>query len=720
MALTREEELELEELESQLPLITKDYEDLKSQLMPEKEGPETSFPEALARSAAQGLTFGFADEATAALEAGLTSKPYEKALEESRAEYKASEEEFPVTSLVGEIGGGVGQAVGLTALTGGAGAPAAAATGAKTLSNIAKLGKIAKAALIPSVEKSALKNVGTAALSGATYGALTEAGKSEEEGFGRLKEVPMAAMTGGIVGGALGGAVEGGKKIAGGSLKLLNQLADEGKLPPSIIKTIDVIKAGKEGKGYVTEASKQRVDDAIEKAAEDAVDVITQNLDSTRAVKRQILSQVDKPIELNDSLNRLAQSLTQNADLGLSDAVPVFTRFQKLVESKLQPETSTLSATSLNDLINSLDDILRDNPNIQGQVQGTLRSGINELKTKLRLQISPSDVQQVLEQSPELKQAYLKYAGNLTPETLETSGVLSEYEKKFFSGLKRSKTARDKKLIEQGIDPASFSKEEKAALKILGKEQKSKKSAKMPKLTEQEIKQQESDIGDVLSQITGMSKQSPLGQLDHVMHKILTASEKLGVKEVLSAPEGSAEALKGKFKIFDVISGSTKETGTGKKALVRYREAAKDLDQANPEIGKQFRSVTEPAIKDLSNQKFLEGTRLGEGPRDSGALRTLLTAPAVTTAFGGNLVARALASGAASTALRPTPAVLSSLKKQIDDRLVVEPNNPVFKFVSESLENAINQKDESRRAAIINTMMQYESIRKLFKEDSNE
>jgi hypothetical protein len=727
MALTPEEENELVELEAQQAQLRTQYETIQKQLTPVEEGPETSMPEALLRSGAQGLSFGLSDEIAAlgsAVGGAVTGegfgKAYERGLEESRAEYKASEEQYPTTSLIGEIGGGIGQAVGLTALSAGTGAPAAAVTGAKTLSNIAKLGKIAKAALIPSVEKSALKNIGTAALSGATYGALTEAGKSEEEGLGRLKEVPMAALTGGAVGGALGGVLEGGKKLVGGSLELLNKAAKEGNLPPSLTKAMDVIKAGKEGKGYVTSASGQRVDDALEKAAEDSVDVIKENLNAARGVKQQILSQVDRPIELDDTLNRIAQSLTQRADEGLSDASPVLTRLQKLVESKLEPESSTLSATSLNDLINSLDDITRDKPDIQGQVQSTLKAGINELKTKLRMQIKPADIQQVLDQNPELQQAYLQYAKNLTQEALGTSPVLSEYEKRFFSGLKRSKTLKDKKLVEQGIDPAALSKEEKSALRTLGKEPKPKKPSKVSQLTEEEIKQQEADIGDVLSEITGLSKQSPLGQLDHVMHKILTASEKLGVKEVLSAPGGSAEALKGRFKIFDVISGSTKETGTGKKALARYREAIQDLDEANPEIGKQFRAVTEPAIKDLENKKFLEGSRLGEGPRDAGALRTILTAPAVTAAFGGNLVAQALASGAAKTSLRPTAAVLSSMKKQIDDRLVVEPNNPVYKFVSESLDNAINQKDESRRAAVINTMMQYESIRKLLKEDSDE
>jgi len=63
--------------------------------------------EGLARGAAQGLTFGFADEITAGLESALTDKTYEKALEESRAAYEMAEEESPIASLVGNIGGGL-------------------------------------------------------------------------------------------------------------------------------------------------------------------------------------------------------------------------------------------------------------------------------------------------------------------------------------------------------------------------------------------------------------------------------------------------------------------------------------------------------------------------------------------------------------------------------------------------------------------------------------
>ena len=82
--------------------------------------------EATARGAAQGVTLGFADELTAAVEAvpGLftgegVGARYRRAREESRARYRTAGEDYPVTYAAGEIAGGLA--------TGGAGAGRAVA-----------------------------------------------------------------------------------------------------------------------------------------------------------------------------------------------------------------------------------------------------------------------------------------------------------------------------------------------------------------------------------------------------------------------------------------------------------------------------------------------------------------------------------------------------------------------------------------------------------------
>lgn len=59
------------------------------------------------RGAAQGASFGFADEITGGLESLFTDKSYEQARDESRANYKAAENANPKSYMTGEIGGAI-------------------------------------------------------------------------------------------------------------------------------------------------------------------------------------------------------------------------------------------------------------------------------------------------------------------------------------------------------------------------------------------------------------------------------------------------------------------------------------------------------------------------------------------------------------------------------------------------------------------------------------
>lgn len=127
--------------------------------------PEISKAESAIRGGAQGLSFGFADEATARLESIAKDIPYEKALEETRAAYRQAQEANPITYTGSEFAGGA-----LTSLIPGVGQ---AATGAK-------LGRLAAI--------------------GAGTGALSGLGFSEGETAGQVaKDV--------AIGGALGGAL---------------------------------------------------------------------------------------------------------------------------------------------------------------------------------------------------------------------------------------------------------------------------------------------------------------------------------------------------------------------------------------------------------------------------------------------------------------------------------------------------------------------------------
>jgi len=127
--------------------------------------PQVSKTESALRGGAQGLSFGFADEATARLESITKDVPYEKALEETRAAYRQAQEANPITYTGSEIAGGV-----LPALIPGVGQ----ATAGASLGRLAAIG------------------AGTGALSGLGY--------SEGETAGQIaRDV--------AIGGALGGAL---------------------------------------------------------------------------------------------------------------------------------------------------------------------------------------------------------------------------------------------------------------------------------------------------------------------------------------------------------------------------------------------------------------------------------------------------------------------------------------------------------------------------------
>lgn len=127
---------------------------------------QISKTESALRGGAQGLSFGFADEATARLESIMKGVPYEQALQESRQAYRQAQEANPVTYTGSEIAGGV--------------LPALIPTGATQATGAASLGRLAAI--------------------GAGTGALSGLGFSEGETAGQIaKDV--------AIGGALGGGL---------------------------------------------------------------------------------------------------------------------------------------------------------------------------------------------------------------------------------------------------------------------------------------------------------------------------------------------------------------------------------------------------------------------------------------------------------------------------------------------------------------------------------
>ena len=146
--------------------------------------PQVSLVESAIRGGAQGLSFEFADEATARLESILKNKSYEQALQESRQAYKQAQEANPITYTGSEIVGGV--------------LPAFVPGGA-----IAKAGQLASK--IPLAGRaiqslSAMSPLAKGVALGGTTGAVTGLGMSEGKNIGEI-----ARDVG--IGGALGGAL---------------------------------------------------------------------------------------------------------------------------------------------------------------------------------------------------------------------------------------------------------------------------------------------------------------------------------------------------------------------------------------------------------------------------------------------------------------------------------------------------------------------------------
>lgn len=134
-------------------------------IMGKQQEPETQ----RLRTALQGTTFKFADEAEAYLRS-LSGENYDEALKDIRQKIKNYEKSRPVESGLIEAGGAIPMAIGMSWLTGGAGAPEAAQTLLPTLARVTGVGTV--------------------------QGALTGVGGAEGDATSRL--------TGGVIGGATG------------------------------------------------------------------------------------------------------------------------------------------------------------------------------------------------------------------------------------------------------------------------------------------------------------------------------------------------------------------------------------------------------------------------------------------------------------------------------------------------------------------------------------
>lgn len=147
---------------------------------------DVSYGESAARGAAQGLTFGFADEISGAVESAFTDKTYEQARDESRAAFNRAQQANPMTYGGAELLSGL------------------AVPGAGALGVGAKL-----ASKVPGASRLATNMVGAGASSG-VYGLGASDAETPE---GLLTDTGVAAGAGAVLGPTLGYA--GQKTVQG-------------------------------------------------------------------------------------------------------------------------------------------------------------------------------------------------------------------------------------------------------------------------------------------------------------------------------------------------------------------------------------------------------------------------------------------------------------------------------------------------------------------------
>lgn len=696
MALTPEEQAELDELENDTELQTF----LSNVSKPTKPKVETGMLEAGLRGAAQGLTFNTADEITAALEGGLGSitgkgfsEPYEKALEESRAEYAASEEQYPKTTLAGQLAGGVAQAVGLGAIA----APAAAGGGA-----ISRLAQVGKNILMPTTKAGLAKNIGTGALAGAAQGGLSSIGGSEKEGLERLEEAPAGVLSGAVLGGGISGVtgvLGAGAKKAG---EIVSKGIDEGKYPKIFEVARSAYRGGQRGVGTIASGEKDKVLQSAMDLAENEIKPELQTaVNEARTLKQNILSGIPIPIDITNPFKILN---TQLKGVGSTAEKALRKDIMNMYNTKIEALNSTGSPVTLADaseIASSLTDLLSDatHADVKGKAKELVWNLANSIKLEIRKSVRPEEALRILSDDPTALKNYSKYVTNLTDSQM--FDLFMKGSGQPFNAKEALKKAKDVKDIFQVLAQA-FGQEDPNLISDLMKD---------PAVRQAII------------------QSNPIEKLDNVMSKILSSSEILG--GVMNAPKyKQADNLDEVVKIFKNILSQAKDSDEAFVNKKRFDAVMTNLQEVVPEVAARIKKKLQPVLEDYQVKTFSEGGGLEQGIKQPGAIKGILGNLAQYGVTGINLAsqtAKAVSQGTSgpiplpfSTLVRPTTSLFQTTKKLVDDILLVKPESTVYKTLSEILGRALEEKDEVRRAAILNTLMQYDSFRKIINPNKEE
>lgn len=293
----------------------------------EVEAAPISKTESALRGGAQGLSFGFADEAQAAAEAiyndlmgessgdpvtfdeqGRAVLPenqggiYNERLQEIRDQYKAAQEANPVTSTVSEIGAGI--------------LPALVSGGASLVGKGTQVaGKVATKELSKEAAKKALKEAAMESSKlGAKYGGVAGMGYSEGE---TPLEVAADTALGVAGGGVIGGVAPKAMNLAGKGLKAL------GKAPEKLMDTMPSAEAIKASFKYGTQGKKVIADNIDDDMVEVGTALYRKLMDAKSANSlssvRDELSELGYKVNAKGVINEAISDLEKIAQGDLLD-----------------------------------------------------------------------------------------------------------------------------------------------------------------------------------------------------------------------------------------------------------------------------------------------------------------------------------------------------------------------------------------------------------------
>lgn len=393
-----------------------------------------------ARGAAQGATFGFADElAGAAGAAGdvLTGQTtmekildaYRQNLEESRQAFKQAEERSPTAFTVGNVGGGI-----LTGLATAGAAPAlVGARGAAALANLRNagtLGRIAEAGAI---------GAGSGAVAGL---GTSEADLTQGEVGEALKDVGTGAAFGGVFGAGLQGGVEGIKGI-GSAVKGAANLIGKTETAGNIGKAYQL---GKEGTDIVTSKGLETAEEGVRAEArglaKESKDVLSAAGKKVGEAKKAAASSTQ---DLSEELEKISEQISRLNISDDPDAINDVAKLQKWLQNLTEGKEGTGGIDPTSVEFKKAMEIKNTLNKFSGSKGGVPKIEDIEAQNELK-QIAKSINDKLTTATPELASANKNYA--TVKQSLETLGLdpANDFVRDAATGQQRLTVAAEQKI----------------------------------------------------------------------------------------------------------------------------------------------------------------------------------------------------------------------------------------------------------------------------------